>query len=50
MYSGSVFNDTIMKQRSSLQCQTDTLVESIIQSPALTAIVDAMRFHTDMSL
>lgn len=35
---------------SSTPCQTDTLVESIIQSPALTAIHDAMKFKTHMTL
>lgn len=32
-----------------LNCQIDALVESIIQSPAFTTIVDAMKFQTDMT-
>lgn len=39
-----------MKPITSLQCQTDTLIESIMQSLTLTAIADAMKFRTGMTL
>lgn len=44
------FNYIIMKHSPSLKLQTDTLVENIIQSSALTAIAHAMQFRTRMTL
>lgn len=50
MYSMSVFYNTIMANKSHLERPGDILVESITQSPAFTAIADAMKFRTSMAL